>query len=65
MTVEKNPCDWKKTRCCLSAIYEIPYEKAIYLGKVFYHGGHALLHFNKQDGVDGKEEQEDIDAYTG
>ena len=36
---------------------EVPLEKG------YYHGVHVLLHFNKEGGVDSKEEQADVYLY--
>ena len=60
VTVEKSSVNEESK---VPTIAVIPDEK-VYPEKVFYHGVHVLLNFNKNDGVNMKEEQADIDPYT-
>ena len=60
VTVEKRPVHEEPE---VPTIDVIPDEK-VYPEKVFYHGVHILLHFNKDDGVNRKEDQADIDPYA-
>ena len=39
--------------------------EAVDLDKGYYHGVYVLLNFNKEDDVDRKDEQADMEAYPG
>ena len=60
MTLEKITVDEETD---VLTIYVIPYE-TVPLQKGYYHGLHVLLHFNKKDGIDRKEDHEDTDPDT-
>ena len=57
MIVEKSPIEEEPE---VPTIPEIP-EEQVTSEKGYYHGVYVILNFNKEEGVDRKEEQEDAE----